>query len=159
MATAIDAMARRMARAVRVALLGLMVVGLAACVERIRTHGYVPEEDDLQLITVGVDTRDTVTDVLGAPSTSGVADESGFYYVRSTFRHFGPTAPKVTDREILAITFDPEGVVTNIERYGLEDGRAVVLSRRVTDNRSGSNGIIQQLLRNLGRFDASSFGL
>jgi len=158
MARAIDAWTRRTARAVRMAVFGLAVVSLAACVERMRAHGYVPDEEDLSLITVGVDTRDTVGDVLGAPSTSGIVDDSGYYYVRSTFRHLGPTAPKVVQREIVAISFDTDGVVTNIERFGLEDGRAVVLSRRVTDSQDGGQGILAQLLRNIGQFDLGSFG-
>ncbi|WP_375173062.1 outer membrane protein assembly factor BamE [Pseudooceanicola sp.] len=159
MARAKDAWMHRTARAARMALLGLAVVSLAACVERIRAHGYVPDEEDLTQITVGVDTRDTVNDVLGAPSTSGVADSSGYYYVRSSFRHFGPLAPRVVEREIVAITFDDSGVVQNIERYGLEDGRAVVLSRRVTDIESSNTGILRQLLRNIGNFGPSNLGL
>ncbi|WP_240789477.1 outer membrane protein assembly factor BamE [Pseudooceanicola onchidii] len=158
MTVAIDAAARRMARVVRMTLLGLLVVGVAACAERTRNHGYVPDEEDLTQITVGVDTRDTVSDVLGAPSTSGIVDDSGYYYVRSTFRHFGPTEPRVVEREIVAISFDTAGVVTNVERYGLEDGRTVVLSRRVTDSQAGNNGFLRQLLRNLGQFDPASFG-
>ena len=141
---------------VRMAVLGLALASVAACVERIRAHGYVPEEQDLQQITVGVDTRDTVAEVLGAPSTSGVADDSGYYYVRSKFRHIGPTEPKVIEREIVAVTFDDKGVVRNIERYGLEDGRAIVLSRRVTTSEDGGNGLLRQLLGNIGRFDPSS---
>lgn len=146
-----------MARAARMAVFGLAMVSLAACVERIRTHGYVPQDEDLSQITVGVDTRDTVTEVLGAPSTSGVVNEGGFYYVRSTFRHIGPTEPKVINREILAVTFDGDGVVQNIERFGLEDGRAVVLSRRVTDNQD-NNGFLRQLIRNIGNFSPTTFG-
>ena len=146
-----------MARAARMALLGLAMVSLAACVERIRTHGYVPAEEDLSQITVGVDTRDTVTEVLGAPSTSGLVNEGGFYYVRSTFRHVGPIAPRVDTREIVAISFDGDGVVQNIERFGLEDGRAVVLSRRVTDNQD-TNGFLRQLIRNIGNFSPATFG-
>lgn len=150
----IDAGARRVAQLGRTLVLGLALVALAACVEQIRTHGYVPDDEDLNQITVGVDTRDTVTEVLGAPSTSGIVDDSGFYYVRSTFRHLGPREPEVTDREIVAISFDTGGVVTNVERYGLSDGRAVVLSRRVTDNRE-SGGILRQLLGNIGRIGPS----
>ena len=31
------------------------------------------------------------------------------------------------DREVVAISFNPGGVVTNIERFGLEDGRVWTL--------------------------------
>lgn len=147
-----------MARSARMVLLGLAVVSVTACVERTRSHGYVPKDDDLSAITVGVDTRDTVSEVLGAPSTSGVVDESGYYYVRSTFRHLGPIEPKVIEREIVAVSFDPDGVVTNIQRYGLEDGRPVVLSRRVTDNEDGVS-LIRQLLGNIGSIGPGAVGL
>lgn len=142
-------------RLIRAVVAGCVMLSLAACVERMRAHGYVPEEADLEQITVGVDTRDTVAEVLGAPSTSGVTDDSGFYYVRSLVRHLGPTQPKVVEREVVAVTFDAVGVVQNIERYGLEDGRPIVLSRRVTENDSGGAGIIAQLLRNIGNFSAA----
>ncbi|WP_407493267.1 outer membrane protein assembly factor BamE [Pseudooceanicola sp. MF1-13] len=143
------------AKIAQLLLVGGLVLTLAACVERIRSHGYVPPEDDLDQITVGVDTRDTVTEVLGAPTTSGLTDDSGFYYVRSLVRHIGPIEPKVIEREIVAVTFDDGGIVQNIERFGLEQGRAVVISRRVTTNETGGNGILQQLLRNIGSFGPS----
>jgi len=149
------------ARIARLLVICGLALTLAACVERIRAHGYVPPEEDLEQITVGVDSRDTVGEILGAPSTSGITDDSGYYYVRSLVRHLGPTEPTVIEREVVAITFDDAGIVSNIERYGLQDGRAVVLSRRVTTNESGGNGILAQLLRNIGNFGpsvASGFG-
>lgn len=151
-----EGVARHAARAIRSVVFGLALLSLAACVERIRAHGYVPDEEQLSQITVGVDTRDTVSDVLGAPSTSGLIDDSGYYYIRSSFRHFGPTQPKVIEREVVAVTFDSGGVVQNIERFSLQDGRTVVLSRRVTDIDGRNNGLLRNLLRNLGRFDPAS---
>ena len=156
MARAITAWTRNTARTARMAVFGLAVLSLSACVERIRPHGYVPDPEDLDLITVGVDTRDTVTEILGAPSTSGIVDDSGYYYVRSQFRHIGPIAPKVVTRDIVAVTFDEAGVVTDVAHYGLEDGRAVTLSRRVTESQDVGGGILKQLLRNIGKFDTSS---
>lgn len=143
-------------RITRTLAVGCLVLTLAACVERMRSHGYVPEAEDLDQITVGVDTKETVAEVLGAPSTAGITDDSGYYYVRSLVRHLGPTNPKVVEREVVAVTFDDAGVVQNIERYGLEDGRAVVLARRVTTNETGGNGILAQLLRNIGNFNPAA---
>ncbi len=133
------------------------VLVLGGCSERIRSHGYVPLEEDLEQITVGVDTRDTVAEVLGAPSTSGMTDASGYYYVRSQVRHYLYLEPKVIDREVVAVTFDEAGVVQNIERFGLEQGRTVVLSRRVTTNETGNTGLAAQLLRNITNFNPGAF--
>ena len=135
-----------------VAALGLTV----ACSPVIRNHGYVPVEEDLALLSVGLDTRESVTAAIGPPSAGGVLNESGFYYVASRFRHFGVLAPRETNREIVAISFDDAGVVSNIERFGLEDGQVVALSRRVTDSPVQNSTFLRQLLGNLGRFDTSA---
>lgn len=132
----------------------LCVLALAACSSVYRNHGYVPKDDELSEIVVGVDTRDTVAETVGSPSAGGVLDSSGYYYVQSRVRHFAYRRPEVVSREVLAITFDDAGVVRNIERFGLEDGQVVPLARRVTETASSDNGFLRQLLRNLGNFAA-----
>ncbi|MGR3721070.1 MAG: outer membrane protein assembly factor BamE, partial [Paracoccus sp. (in: a-proteobacteria)] len=61
------------------------------------------------------------------------------------------------DREVVAISFAPSGVVSNIERFGQERGRVVVLSRRVTEGSVTEVSFIRQLLGNLGNFQAGDF--
>ena len=50
-----------------------IVGGLVACTPIIRNHGYVPAEDELALVEVAVDTRETVNQKIGRPSTSGLS--------------------------------------------------------------------------------------
>lgn len=142
------------ARMGRIALIA--VLGLGACTPLYRNHGYMPTETELAAVAVGVDTRETVTTAIGAPTAGGVLDPSGFYYVESRFRHLGPFAPQEIERQVLAISFNQGGVVTNIERFGLEQGRVVTLSRRVTDDNVRDTTFIRQLLGNLGNFDPSA---
>ena len=145
------------------ALVGLLAV--AACSATYQNHGYVPPEQDLQQLVVGVDTRATVDDVVGAPSLSGMSDDGDYYYVRSRKRTFGMFRPEVVERQILAISFNEDDTIANIERFGLEDGRAVPLARRVTDSSVVNNGFFRQLLGNLGNInpfgndDDTGFGL
>ncbi len=138
-----------------VAVLALLVV--VACTPVMRNHGYMPPEEDLALIAVGVDTRETVTTTIGPPTAGGMLMESGFYYVASTFRHYGAYAPEEITREVLAISFDANGVVSNIERFGLHDGNVVVLSRRVTDDQARDSTFIRQLMSSFGRVNAGDF--
>ncbi len=133
-----------------------LLVAVSACTSQYRNHGYVPTEEDLAEVTVGVDTRDTVSETIGAPSAAGVLDSSGYYYVRSRVRHFGARKPEVVERRIVAITFDQRGVVKNVEEYALEDGQAVPISRRVTDNDLDTRGVIAQILKNIGSFGGFS---
>ena len=142
---------------IRIGLVTLLCISLAGCTARYRTHGYVPSEDELQQIVPGVDTRGTVEDLVGVPSTSGTLNESGFYYIESDVRHFAWQRPEVVDREVLAITFDSDGVVQNIERYGLEDGQVVPIARRVTQSGDGDISFIRKLFGNIGGINAAEF--
>lgn len=132
------------------------VVGLSGCSAQYRNHGYMPDEAQLSQITVGVDTRDTVEEVAGPPTTAGVLKDSSLYYVRSRMRHYAFTRPTVVSREVLAVSFNPSGTVSNIETFGLEQGRVIPLTRRVTDSSTADKTFIRQLLGNLGTFDAAS---
>ncbi|WP_170329041.1 outer membrane protein assembly factor BamE [Ruegeria arenilitoris] len=129
---------------------------VTACTPIYKNHGYMPPPEDLAEIKVGVDTRDTVLESVGAPSSSGVVRDSGFYYVRSRIRHYGPKKPEVVSRELLAISFDDRGVVRNIERFGLEDGIVVPLDRRITESTIQGQGLIRQLLGNIGNFNPAN---
>ncbi|WP_298847760.1 outer membrane protein assembly factor BamE [uncultured Ruegeria sp.] len=127
-----------------------------ACTPIFKNHGYVPPAEELAEIKVGVDTRDSVEEAIGAPGASGVVQESGYYYVRSRVRHYGPKRPEVVSRELVAISFDQRGVVRNIERFGLEDGIVVPLERRVTDSNVQDKGFLRQLLGNIGNFNPAN---
>ena len=96
----------------------LCILALSACSPQFRNHGYVPNDEDLALITVGVDTRASVEEAVGAPAMSGVITDTATYYVQSRVRRFAWQEPEVVERQVLAISYDSAGVVTNIERFG-----------------------------------------
>jgi len=132
------------------------VLAVVACTPVYKNHGYVPTPEELADIKVGVDTRTTVEEKVGAPTSSGVLKDSGYYYVRSRVRHYGPKRPEVVERQLVAVSFDQRGVVQNIERFGLEDGYVVVLDRRVTDSSVQDKGFLRQLLGNIGSFNPAN---
>ncbi|MCG7492710.1 outer membrane protein assembly factor BamE [Thalassobius sp. Cn5-15] len=129
-------------------------LSVAGCSASYRNHGFVPPADELAGILVGVDTRDSVSENVGPPTTGGVINNSAYYYVQSRVRHFAYREPEVVGREVVAISFDGQGVVSNIERFGLEDGQVVPLSRRSTDGGIVDQGFIRQLLGNIGQVSA-----
>lgn len=144
----------KMKKPMKAAVFALCLLG-AGCAAQYRNHGYVPSEEDLAEVVIGVDTRESVAETLGAPTAGGVLEGGGYYYVRSRVKTVGPARPKEISRELVAVTFDGNGTVANVERFGLEDGRVVVLSRRVTDNGLNDISFIRQLLGNIGNFDPS----
>lgn len=141
-------------RAKRLLLGSLLVAAIVACSPVYRNHGYVPSDEELALIEVGKDTRETVSATLGRPSGEGLLNDVGWYYVQSRWKHAGAVAPKEIDRQVVSVTFTEEGVVENVERFGLEDGQAVALSRRVTDSNIKGVSFLKQLLGNVGRLRA-----
>lgn len=140
--------------AVRRGVCLLALVAVVGCSDRTRSHGFVPLPEDLAQMAVGTTTRDDVLAMVGPPTTSGAAGGNVLYYVESERTRFGPFEPKIVGREVVAISFTQGGVLSNIERFGLEDGRVVVLSRRVTDDGIADVTFIGQLLGAIGRIDA-----
>lgn len=135
----------------------VMALSLAACSTMMTYHGYAPSDEDLSQIVVGQDTRETVAQKVGRPGMGGVMEGSGWFYVQSDWANRGWRAPEEVDRQVVAISFDSRDRVTNIERFGLEDGQVVALSRRVTDT-GPRPSLLSQVLGVLGNFSASSLG-
>ncbi|WP_120501541.1 outer membrane protein assembly factor BamE [Roseovarius sp. EL26] len=133
------------------------LVAMTACTAQYSNHGYVPPQEDLAELVVGVDSRATVDDVIGAPSTAGVRSGGDYYYIRSRIRKYGVKAPEVVERQVLAISFDEADQIKNIERFSLADGNIVPLARRVTETSVHGQGFLKQLLGNIGNFDPSQF--
>ena len=141
---------------VKLMAVALLAMSIASCSAAFRNHGYIPAEEELELILVGVDTRESLEGTIGAPGTSGLLTGSAWYYTQSRFKHFAYNAPKEIEREVLAVSFDERGVVENIERFGLEDGRVIVLSRRVTESNIKGISFLTQLFGSFGQVDVSN---
>ncbi|WP_435531476.1 outer membrane protein assembly factor BamE [Pseudogemmobacter faecipullorum] len=148
-------MAGKTGMALRLAAFGLVLL-IAACATITRNHGYVPDEVELAQIQVGKDNRESVAEKVGRPSAQGLLNDVGWFYVQSRFEHYGPREPKEVSRQVVVINFTEAGTVSNIGRYGLEDGRVIELSRRVTETTIKGVSFIGQLLGNVGRIDAGS---
>lgn len=142
------------ARGIRAACLAIVLGLLAACSPIVRDHGYVPSDSELEQVVVGRDTRETVAEKVGRPSAAGLLNDEGWYYVQSRYRTIGPRQPQEIDRQVVAISFTPAGTVTNIQRFGLEEGRVVTLSRRVTTSNIREVSLVRQLLGSFGRLRA-----
>jgi outer membrane protein assembly factor BamE (lipoprotein component of BamABCDE complex) len=144
-----------MGHSLRRVLAAMLLLIVAACTATYEIHGYVPSDDELSFIKVGKDTRESVENMIGKPSASGLLNDVGWYYVQSNWKSYGIRQPQEVSREVLAITFTPEGVVENIELFGLEKGNIVTISRRVTSSNIKGSSFVRQLFGNVGGLNAS----
>ncbi|GLQ34797.1 outer membrane protein assembly factor BamE [Amylibacter marinus] len=142
--------------ACRVTMSLLLCASLAACSATFRDHGYLPDQDTLDQVVVGVDNRASIEDILGAPNSTGLLVDGDWYYIRSRVRSYAFFEPKVVEREMVAVSFDGEGIVENVERFGIEDGRVITLSRRVTEQPIKGPTFLRQVLSSLGNLDPGS---
>ncbi len=84
-------------------------------------------------------------------------EDNAWYYVQTETSQYTFFAAKVIDRRVLAIEFSGDGRVASVNEYGLEDGRIINLQTRITVSEGAQLGILQQILANFGRIDASQF--
>lgn len=145
-------------KSLRCAGVALIFFGLlaAGCAPTVQVHGYVPSEADLSRIRPGFDDTGSVEKILGRPSSNGILRDSAWYYVQSRVESYTYHAPRVIDRKVIAIDFNQKGVVTDIKRYGLQDGRVIDLETRTTGTGGREMSIVEQLFGNLLNLDAQA---
>jgi outer membrane protein assembly factor BamE (lipoprotein component of BamABCDE complex) len=129
-----------------------LVLGAAAACAPVQTYsGFLPERNDVLIPDPepGVDTRTTVQQRFGSPSTTAVFDQTAWYYISSVQERVAFYTPQTTERRVMVVRFDGE-TVTAVEKFGLERGRLVSYSGETTPTRGRELGLLEQLLGNVG---------
>lgn len=134
------------------AVLGMLVSG---CNPVLRNHGYVPTAEKPQAVNPDTDTKSSVLSRLGNPSVKSTFDEKVendvWYYISSVRQRYAYLRPQTEDRTITAIHFNPDGQVTKVAEYGLEDGVPVNYVDRKTPTRGREISVLEQIFGTIGR--------
>lgn len=128
----------------------------ASCSPIVENRGYVFDEKLLDQIKVNETISNDVMGILGSPSTTSAIDASTWYYIYSKAETVAFYNPTVTDRRVLAVSFDDDDKVNNLKYYGLEEGKIISYVDRTTPTRGRELTVLQQLFGNLGRLGAGS---
>lgn len=131
-----------------------VMIAASACAPTYTIHGFTPAAEELDQITAGLDTRESVFRRLGNPSVTGAFDSDEWFYVASRVERFAFYEPRVVDRTVVMVAFDDFGVVERVDRFGIEDGRVINLVTRTTPTFGRELTIMQQLFGNIGRVDS-----
>ena len=126
-------------------------MAVAACEPTYTNHGFAPQIVELDELEAGSDTRGSVLRKLGQPSAYSSFDSKNWYYTASRVEHYAFYAPEVTERRVVAIRFDDNGLVQEVNRYGVEDGLVIDLITRRTPTYGREITVLQQIFGNLGR--------
>ena len=130
---------------IRFPVLALAAALLLGCTPVVNQRGYLPDPIGEASIKIGTDTKTTIQQRLGDPSTQATFNSDAWYYISSVERQIAFFDSTTTTRGILAIHFDKDGKVTDIHHYGLRDGHIVAFESRVTPARGRELTFLQQL--------------
>ncbi|HSC19193.1 MAG TPA: outer membrane protein assembly factor BamE [Rhizomicrobium sp.] len=119
---------------------------LLACTPVVSQRGYLPDPIGEASIKIGTDTKTTVQDRLGDPSTEATFGGDAWYYISSVEKQISFFDPRVENRSILALYFDKDGKITNIRHYSLKDGHVVAFETHETPAKGRELTFLQQLL-------------
>jgi len=139
----------RAAAATGVLLLALLAAG---CSKMEEVRGYLPDDQLVGEVKPGLTSRADVASKLGSPTTATSIREETWYYISQRTERFAFMAEETIDRQVLAISFGRDGVVTDVRRFTLEDGQEVAFNERVTPTRGREMTVLEQFFGNIGRF-------
>lgn len=138
-------------------IMGLAIV-VSACNPTLRNHGYIPTENKPQSVQPGVDSKTSVIAQLGNPSATGTFDAETWYYLSSSRENLAYLRPVTSERRVVSIKFDGEGMVNSVTQYGLDDGRVVNFENRKTPTAGRELGVLEQILSTIGAVPAGTIG-
>lgn len=138
----------------------LMIVAAAAALSgctRLRGHqGYVVDIDLVNSVQPGVDTRASVVQVLGKPTFTGQFDQvqggepREYFYVSRDTRFYAYNSPKAKSQIALRIRFDDKGVVSAVDRTGVEQIASISPYGKTTPTLGRTRSFFQDLFGNIG---------
>jgi outer membrane protein assembly factor BamE (lipoprotein component of BamABCDE complex) len=127
------------------ASLALAAVVLLGCTPVVNQRGYLPDPMGEASIKVGTDTKTTIQQRLGDPSTEAEFGGDSWYYVSSVEKQVAFFDPNIQTRAIMAVYFDKDGKVTDIKHYGLKDGHVIAFESRTTPTPGHELSFLEQL--------------
>ena len=134
-------------------LLGIgMAVMLAACAPQVVQHGHTIDPEALARITPGVTSREEVARLMGTPSALATFEDGRWYYVTQRRENRSFFQSSITEQEVVTVSFDDRGIVSNLERHGMDQAMAIQPDPDSTRTLGNELTIMEQLVGNIGRF-------
>ncbi len=139
------------ARTLTATLLAIGVLGFSAGCTPLRGHqGYIVDPDLVNSVQPGVDTRASVLKVLGKPTLVGQFDEAEWLYISRDTRFFSYNKPKVKAQTVLHIRFNDKGVVSTVNRTGIEQVASINPYNKVTPTLGRRRSFFEDLFGKIG---------
>ncbi len=135
-------------------LLGAMVSGCSLVEAPKQLRGNRVDADQVKELVTGTSTRADATSLLGSPTAKATFDDNTWIYIGEVTRTRVGRAPGVLQQDVVVLNFDQGGVLRGVKRLNQDDGRSVSVVSRSTPSPGSEASFMQQLLGNVGKFNA-----
>ncbi len=135
-----------------------IALGLAGCSlfeppEQVR--GNKVDAEQIKELTPGTSTRSDVAALLGSPTAHATFDDNTWLYISELTRPRIGDTQAVDEQNVVVVTFDDRGVLKDIKTKTGKDSLPVTVVDRTTPSPGSEASFMQQLLGNIGRFNAA----
>lgn len=130
---------------------------ICACTTIEEQHGVAIKPKEVAALTLDSSKSDVVS-VLGSPSTKSIYGDEVWYYLSNRKERNIFAADELAEQEVLAISFDVNAHISNVETYSLSDSRKFAVNQRITETSGNDVSFMEQILGNVGRFSPDAVG-
>jgi outer membrane protein assembly factor BamE (lipoprotein component of BamABCDE complex) len=134
----------------------LAVAPLGSCSPTVSARGNLPTPEQLTQIKPGVTDKASVTALLGSPSSVASFDDATWYYISQKSQELAFFKPEVRDPEVVAVVFDKDGIVKDVQKRSSKQPRVIEPVARTTPAPGKELSFIEQLIGNFGKFNTNS---
>jgi outer membrane protein assembly factor BamE (lipoprotein component of BamABCDE complex) len=135
---------------------GALVLGACSSIQNHR--GYITDETLVQSVQPGIDNQTSVRGVLGQPTYTSTFGEQVWYYISSTTAQAPFNTPRIDQHSVMAVHFDAEGNVTQVERTGAEQVAYISPDSDETPTLGRDRSFLEDLFGNIGTVGAPGTG-
>ncbi len=132
---------------------GLTALSVTGCSPTVATHGHRLDEAALAQVEPGTTSREQVQSLLGSPSSLSTFDEDAWYYVSQRTERLSFYQEETVAQDVVTISFDDRGIVSDVDRHGLERAFEVTPVDRKTRTAGNELNVFEQFVGNIGRFN------
>lgn len=119
---------------------------LAACEPTVSSRGTFLDPVDVAKIKPGQSTREQVATTLGSPTRMGAFDDKVWYYIGRQTQQYSFFAPDVIKQQVIQVSFDDRGVVTDLRDVDLSGVKDVEAVSRETPTYGRKDSLIRELI-------------
>jgi len=129
-----------------------LILSLTACAKNELYVGYNFPDNYQERLKIGRTSKSDVLEFMGSPTTESSYGESTFYYIAQKQISKSFFQPKIEQQDVVALTFNSKGILTQAKHYDMNDYKAMQLDETRTTLKGNEMGMLEQMMHNVGRF-------